>query len=159
TRIVVFGYEKGAAMFGLSAPARRVGLFLNDTTAAALASNGWRLFDAVVGWAKGSTPRTPIRVEAGGSASYRDVAGNVWSADTGFSGGSTVDRGSIAIANTNDDRIYQTERYGMSGYAFDVANGRYTVRLHFAETYTGITACGQRVFDVKVEGFAFNGVD
>jgi len=159
TKIVVFGYEKGSAMVGLSAPARRVGFFLYDTTAAGLTSNGWKLFDAAIAWAKGSSGGTQIRVEAGGSASYTDAAGNIWSADTGFSGGSTVDRGNIAIANTNDDRIYQTERYGMSGYAFSVPSGSYTVRLHFAETYTGTTACGQRVFDVNVEGTAINGLD
>jgi hypothetical protein len=160
TRVVVFGYEKGSAMVGLSAPARRVGFLLNDTTAAALTTNGWKLFDAAIGWARGSSSgRTQIRVEAGGSAGYIDTARNVWSADTGFSGGFTVDRGTIPIANTSDPRIYQTERYGMSGYAFSVPSGSYTVRLHFAETYTGITACGQRVFDVSVEGTAIQGLD
>jgi len=161
TKIVVFGYEAGSAMVGLSAPARRLGFFLRDDTAANLTGNGWRLFDAAIAWAKGSSTSagTQIRVESGGSSSYVDTAGNVWSADTGFSGGSTVDRGGIAIANTNDDGIYQTERYGMSSYAISVPNGRYTVKLHFAETYTGITACGQRVFDVNVEGSALNGLD
>jgi|GEM_PF-948283 len=102
---------------------------------------------------------TTLRVEAGGSAGYTDTAGNAWAADTGFSGGATVDRGAIAIANTNDDKIYQTERYGMTGYAFTVDNGSYTVRLHFAETYTGITGAGQRVFSVNVEGVALNNID
>src|SRR5262249_18032620 len=37
-------------------------------------------------------------------------------------------------------------------YAFPVANGAYTVRLHFAENYSGITGVGQRVFSVDVEG-------
>ncbi|TPG65635.1 malectin domain-containing carbohydrate-binding protein, partial [Hymenobacter nivis] len=43
------------------------------------------------------------------------------------------------------------ERAGGSfGYALPVSNGKYTVVLHFAETYW--TAAGQRVFDVAAEG-------
>lgn len=52
-RIVIFGYEKGAALVGLTAPARRVGLFLGDTAAARLTADGWALFDAAVRWASG----------------------------------------------------------------------------------------------------------
>ena len=49
----VFGYERGAAMVGLTAPARRVGLFLSDSTPSRLTSQGWTLFDAAVRWASG----------------------------------------------------------------------------------------------------------
>lgn len=115
-----------------------------------------------------SSPPTPTptpsaattrRIEAGATANYTDSTGNVWVADTGFVGGSTADRGNIAIANTNNPRIYQTERYGMSGYQLGVANGTYTIKLHFAETYTGITGPGQRVFGVNVEGVQLNNID
>lgn len=53
-RSVVFGYEKGAAMAGLTAPARRVGLFLDDTAAASLNANGWKLVEAAIRWAAGA---------------------------------------------------------------------------------------------------------
>jgi glucose/arabinose dehydrogenase len=53
TRAGIFGYEKGAAMVGLSAPGRRVGFFLGDKAAASLTSQGWALFDAAVRWASG----------------------------------------------------------------------------------------------------------
>ncbi|HYY56657.1 MAG TPA: Ig-like domain-containing protein [Pyrinomonadaceae bacterium] len=53
SRIVVFGYNKSAAMPGLVAPARRVGLFMFDTTAATFNSNGGNLFDAAIKWATG----------------------------------------------------------------------------------------------------------
>ena len=66
----------------------------------------------------------------------------MWLADTGFTGGTMVDRGGIAISNTVDDRIYQTERYGMTEFATVVPNGTYQVNLHFAETYVGITGPG-----------------
>ncbi|MFC4150075.1 malectin domain-containing carbohydrate-binding protein [Micromonospora mangrovi] len=105
-----------------------------------------------------AAPNT-VRVEAGGTAAYTDTAGNVWAADNGFTGGAITDRGAIAIAGTSNPRIFQTERYGMSGYAFGLPNGTYTVNLLFAETYTGITAAGQRVFNVNVEGTAINNID
>lgn len=53
TQAASFGYESGAAMVGLSAPARRVGLFPSNTTATALTTDGWRLFDAAITWADG----------------------------------------------------------------------------------------------------------
>jgi RHS repeat-associated protein len=54
TRIAVFGYEAGAVTQATNAPARRVGLFLSDTTATSVNSNGWRIFDAAVQWAVGT---------------------------------------------------------------------------------------------------------
>jgi hypothetical protein len=53
TKTVIFGYETGTAMPGLTAPARRVGLFIHDTTAATLNSDGTALLDASVQWARG----------------------------------------------------------------------------------------------------------
>ena len=49
----VFAYEAGASMSSGAAPARRVGLFLYDTTALNLTVDGWALFDAAVNWARG----------------------------------------------------------------------------------------------------------
>ena len=40
----------------------------------------------------------------------------------------------------------------MEGYKFTIPNGKYTVRLFFAETYDGITAEGERVFSVSING-------
>jgi glucose/arabinose dehydrogenase len=53
-RAAIFGYERGVAMIGgLTAPGRRVGLFLGDTTANSLTPRGWALFDAAIRWATG----------------------------------------------------------------------------------------------------------
>jgi hypothetical protein len=52
-RVVLFGYEKGAAMFSGNAPARRVGSFLLNDVADSLNEEGWKLFDASVIWAMG----------------------------------------------------------------------------------------------------------
>ena len=41
-----------------------------------------------------------------------------------------------------------------------VPNGNYTVRLHFAETYSGTKGPGKRVFDVDIQSArAFENVD
>ena len=45
-------------------------------------------------------------------------------------------------------------------YTIPVPNGEYSVYLHLAETYSGITKAGDRVFDVKMEGsIAFPNLD
>ena len=49
-RSVVFGYEKGAQMVSLAAPARRAAFAIRETLAANLASDGTKLFDAVLSW-------------------------------------------------------------------------------------------------------------
>jgi hypothetical protein len=52
-RAAIFGYEQGAAMPGLVAPARRLSFFLFDHTAPSLTPEGWALFDAAVRWCAG----------------------------------------------------------------------------------------------------------
>src|SRR5258708_21324016 len=41
-----------------------------------------------------------LRIEAGNTSAYTDSSGNQWSADSGFSAGTTVDRGTISISPT-----------------------------------------------------------
>jgi len=95
-----------------------------------------------------STAFTPIRVRAGGAA-YTDPSGNVWSADTGYTGG-TVYSTTHAITNSTAQPLYQYERYGNVKYQFTVPNGTHTVTLKFAELYW--TKAGQRVFNVAING-------
>jgi hypothetical protein len=97
-----------------------------------------------------------LRVNAGGAA-YTDVSGNYWLADQawngswGFYGGDhTVNRGSIEIGGTDDDYVYQTERWKFEGYRFALPDGIYDVVLHFAETFA--PRAGRRLFDVSVQG-------
>ena len=100
-----------------------------------------------------------IRIKTGASQPLTDETGVVWRADTGFAGGDTIERPGIAIANTKTPSVYQAERYSMSAFHWKLANGKYTVKLHFAETYEGITAAGERVFGFEVEGHAFKDFD
>ena len=91
---------------------------------------------------------TPIFVHAGGSG-YTDTLGNVWVADTNFTGGTPAST-THSISNTSDPILYQTERWGVFTYAFNVPNGNYNVTLKFAEIYW--TKTGQRVFNVAING-------
>jgi hypothetical protein len=96
-----------------------------------------------------------LRLDAGSTSAYVGYNGNIWPADNGYVDGNTVARGNIAIANTADPQLYQDERYGLTGYNLAVPNGTYTVRLYFAETFSGVTSPGQRVFNVGVQGQSF----
>ena len=97
-----------------------------------------------------------IAVNAGGSA-YTDGAGVDWQADKpyqagswGYVNGSAFSTGE-QIELTQDQPLYQTERYNLDAYLFDIPNGSYDVELHLAEIYP--YACpGRRVFDVQIEG-------
>jgi LmbE family N-acetylglucosaminyl deacetylase len=91
---------------------------------------------------------TPIRINGGGPA-YTDPQGNVWSADTGFTGGTAASTNS-SISNTTTPILYQTERYGAFSYNFPVPSGSYAVTLKFAEIY--YTTAGQRIFSVAING-------
>jgi len=47
----------------------------------------------------------------------------------------------------------------MTAYSFAVPNGKYTVKLLFAEVYSGITGPGDRVFSFNVQGHDFKDFD
>jgi hypothetical protein len=91
---------------------------------------------------------TSILVNSGGP-SYVDSLQQTWSADTGFSGGSTAST-TTAITNTSDPTLYKTERYGTFTYTFTVPNSSRNVTLKFAEIYW--TKVNQRKFNVAING-------
>ena len=91
----------------------------------------------------------PVRINVGGEA-YTDTAGQTWIGDRYFEDGRTS-RTDKSISNTPDDLIYQSERYAKTmDYHIPVANGVYTVDLHFAEVYW--SKADQRTFDIEIEG-------
>lgn len=100
-----------------------------------------------------------IRIKAGVTEPFTDSSGNVWLADRGFADGDTIERPDVDIANTKAPGIYRAERYSMSAFSYPVPNGKYTVKLHFAETFEGITGPGERVFSFNVEGHEFKDFD
>jgi hypothetical protein len=101
-----------------------------------------------------------VRIKAGQSTPFTDSSGNVWQAEQGFEGGQTVDRDpGTAIANTKDPGLYLTEHYSMDSFSCSVPNGKYVAKLHFAETFEGISGAGQRVFSFNVMGHEFKDFD
>jgi len=101
-----------------------------------------------------------IRIDAGANEPLKDSSGNVWQADQGFDGGDVIDRDpSTAIANTKDPGLFHTEHYGMSSFSSVVPNGKYIVKLYFAETFEGVSGPGERVFSFDVQGHEFKDFD
>lgn len=49
-RAVVFGYDKGAQMVGMAAPARRAGFAIREVMAANLSEDGIALYDSILRW-------------------------------------------------------------------------------------------------------------
>lgn len=87
-------------------------------------------------------------VNAGGSA-FTASNGITYQADTKFVGGGKFQT-TAAIANTTDDVLYQSERYGNFNYNIPVANGTYEITFKLAEIY--FSKSGARVFDILTEG-------
>jgi hypothetical protein len=101
-----------------------------------------------------------IRIRAGDTAPFTDSSGNVWLADQGFADGNTLLRpGDLKVENTKNPGLYLAERYSMTAFSYPLPNGKYTVKLHIAETFEGITGPGQRVFSFNVEGHEFKDFD
>jgi hypothetical protein len=91
-----------------------------------------------------------IRVNCGGP-SFTDSKGQVWQADTGFSGGTEETR-SGAVAGTSDPLLFEDYRWNPTSYSFKVANGSYHVNLYFVEANPQSEVPGARVFNVSLQG-------
>ena len=103
--------------------------------------------------------KPPVRIKAGPSEPFKDADGNEWLTERGFDEGSTVERPDLQIANTKTPAIYHSERYSMTGFHLPIPNGKYIVKLHFCETFEGISGPGERVFGFNVEGHEFKDFD
>lgn len=92
-----------------------------------------------------------IRVKAGIDQPLTDSKGVVWAADTGFEGGSTIDRPDLQVTGTTTPEIYRSEHYSMDSWSTKVPNGSYLVKLHFSEDYDGIASATDRLFTYAVK--------
>jgi hypothetical protein len=101
----------------------------------------------------------PVRIKAGLDTSITDADGNVWLPDQGFDGGQTDERPDLEIVGTKTPDIYHSEHWSMDSFTYPVPNGKYIVKLHFCETYEGITGPGDRVFSFNVQGQDFKDFD
>ena len=101
-----------------------------------------------------------IRIRAGSTEPFTDSQGNAWLPEEGFDGGDTITRdSSIEIENTEDDELYRSEHYSMDSFSRELPNGKYKVKLHFAETFEGIAGPGGRIFTFAVNGQEFKDFD
>lgn len=99
-------------------------------------------------------------INIGSENAYVAADGTVFAADT--SGEGRVFKNAVAVAETEDDTIYQTEAWDRGGlsYNFDVEDGYYQVILHFAEIWDGALFDDGRVFDIEIEGSTvYDGLD
>lgn len=101
---------------------------------------------------------TVLLINCGAEKDYTAADGRVWKTDQpfapgrwGYVGGDFVLRDTTTIQNTADAFIYLNERYSLTGYRIPLPNGKYTVKLHFAETFDELYGEGERVFTVKID--------
>jgi hypothetical protein len=103
-----------------------------------------------------------VLIVAGFRGRY-DRAGQFWTADRYFQGGSLFLRSPVEFGTT-DPELFTGERLGNFSYYIPVANGRYTLTLRFSEPTLGLdhTAgvprqggdLSRRLFDVYCNGTA-----
>ena len=105
----------------------------------------------------GATVETLVTAINVGGQQFTTANGITYLADPGPTLGAAASNTfstSADIVSTNDDPLYNTERWTPGGsytYEIPVANGTYRVELNFAEIFGGITGAGQRVFDMSLE--------
>jgi hypothetical protein len=96
-------------------------------------------------------PLSSYRINCGATANYTDSKGNLWLSDRYFNHG-TADHHEDTITGTADQTLYQYERYEDTGdslkYSLNLLKGTYTIKLHFAEIWSGAQGNGLRTFDV-----------
>jgi len=97
-----------------------------------------------------------MNVNCGGSVWYEDYSPDkvFTEGSWGWIGGQAGDvtDTALTIADTDDDYVFQWQRYAMDAYQFTVPNGRYRVVLQFAELAWWRMNSGDRVFSVALEG-------
>ncbi len=91
---------------------------------------------------------TLLRVNVGGSL-YEDTARDVWTGDTGSSGG-VVPTTSYPVSGSADPSLFSSRRWGDFSYNLPADDGNYTLRLYFFDPT--MTGTNQRLFNVTAEG-------
>lgn len=100
----------------------------------------------------------PVRMVAQ-EHGYTDKNGHYWEPDRYVRGGQLVVRHE-SVSGDPDPDLYRGERFGNISYTIPVADGRYTITLHFAETWFGPGKAGggpgpgSRTFDILCNGVA-----
>jgi hypothetical protein len=91
----------------------------------------------------------PVRIVAA-DHDYVDSKGQIWGSDSFFRGGRATWT-TPSLHDTSDVGLYRSQRYGNFNYLIPVTEGKFTLRLYFAETYFGVDNPGSR--DNRVRSF------
>ena len=75
SRVTIFSFDSGSALFGSTAPARRAGWFATAAAPTAFNANAWSLFDGLMRWAKQGMPADACAADVDCSGGQRCVAG------------------------------------------------------------------------------------
>jgi len=147
TKSVIFGYDGDVAMTALDAPARRVSLFLTDTTAATvtLTTGGGALFDAAVKWAA-ETITAPTIVSLTPAFGPAGTSVTVKGLNFGWSqGANTISFNGVpaTVASWTDKNITVTvPAFATTGPVVVTVNGVASNSLTFAVGDTDVDADG-----------------
>ncbi len=108
--------------------------------------------ETVVTTAEGGNGEIIHALNAGGETYLSSASGIEYVNDesTGWLSDGSPYSVTTAIGGTEDDELYQSERYGDFSYTIPMENGSYDVVFKFAEIYQDNT--GTRIFDVELEG-------
>lgn len=87
-------------------------------------------------------------INVGGNA-YQAVDGTQYITDNFYTNGN-LHKKTVAISDTQDDVLYQSERWGSFSYNLPIENGIYDITLKFSENWA--SASGVRKFNVNAEG-------
>lgn len=102
-------------------------------------------------------PSAPVLVNVGGP-SFVATDGRTWLADKNYMGQSKKsEEPGQAIAQTDDDTLYQSQRSGVFRIEIPIVAGMYHCTFHFAEL--GNFAAGEHSFDLFVEGSFISAID
>ena len=94
-----------------------------------------------------------VAVNCGGD-DFTDSKGVKYEADNYFNGGTSSDHGlSYTIKNTEDELLYQTERWSSQTLTYSLPlkpniNGKYVLILKFSEVYFNMK--GEKIFNVAI---------
>lgn len=94
----------------------------------------------------------PIKINCAGTANLGYLPEASWNQNTEYGsldGSNTIYPSSLQISGTDEDIVYQSEKFNMVGYKVRVPNGIYDIKLMFAENY--FSTGSSRVFDVYLE--------
>jgi hypothetical protein len=108
--------------------------------------------EIIVTTSDGGNGEVIYALNAGGDTYTSQTSGIEYINDstTGWVSGGNTYSASDSIAGTEDDTLYQSERYADFSYTIPLENGSYDVVLKFAEIFWNEP--GRRIFDVEVEG-------